>query len=170
MSLYQTKITRDLVEKKIHIHRKFNAPVSLVWRAWSDPELLDQWWAPSPYKAVTKRMNFTNGGQWLYYMLGPEGDKHWCLADYLVIDTEHYYTAKDAFCDENGVIDKTLPGMEWRTTFIAEEECTKVNVEVSFECVEDLEKIIEMGFSEGFTMAHGNLDELLESKLHSENP
>jgi PhnB protein len=167
MSPNQTKITRDLVNKKMVIHRKFNASVSLVWRAWTDPELLDQWWAPSPYKTVTERMNFTNGGQWLYYMLGPEGDKHWCLADYLIIDPEHYYTAKDAFCDENGVIDTSHPRMEWRNTFIAQEEHTLVSIEVSFENVEDLEKIIEMGFREGFTMAHGNLDKLLENKSYS---
>ena len=52
--------------------------------------------------------------------------------------------------------------MEWENTFSASGSGTLVRIELTFETEEDLEKIVEMGFKEGFTAAHGNLDELLE--------
>jgi uncharacterized protein YndB with AHSA1/START domain len=52
-------------EKTIHITREFAASLELVWRAWTTPELLDQWWGPQPWRAETKTMDFRQGGYWL---------------------------------------------------------------------------------------------------------
>lgn len=163
MNLHHTDITKDLANKKLVITRKFDAPVASVWRAWTEPTLLDQWWAPRPYQAKTKSMDFSEGGFWLYCMVGPEGDEHWCRADYLAIANEDYYTAKDAFCDEQGKINEAHPRSLWKNTFIDQAEQTLVQVQVSFDDVADLERIIEMGFKEGFAAAHDNLDELLKT-------
>ena len=54
-----------------------------------------------------------------------------------------------------------MPRMHWENEFSETPNGTKVTVEITFSSEEQLEKIIEMGFKEGFTMAHGNLDELL---------
>ena len=51
--------------------------------------------------------------------------------------------------------------MNWKVAFNKADDGTKVDVEITFSSVEDLEKIIEMGFKEGFAAAHNNLDELL---------
>ena len=77
--------TIDLSNKKLHITRQFKASKDFVWKAWTTAELLDQWWAPRPYQTVTKSLDFKEGGFWLYHMLSPEGDKHWCRLDYLTI-------------------------------------------------------------------------------------
>ncbi len=156
-----TDIQKDVAQKKLEITRAFNAPVQMVWSAWTDPKLLDQWWAPKPYQAKTKSMDFKEGGAWHYCMVGPEGDVHWCRADYLRIDFQNYYTLKDAFCDENGIKNTAHPSMHWKNTFHKVKDSTKVHIEITFAKVEDMEKIIEMGFKEGFTAAHTNLDELL---------
>ncbi|MBK8505917.1 MAG: SRPBCC domain-containing protein [Saprospiraceae bacterium] len=158
----KTEIKKDLANKKLHVIRRFKAPATMVWRAWTEPQLLEQWWAPKPYLAITKSMDFREGGLWLYYMLSPEGEKHWCRLDYLSIVLHDYYTGKDAFCAEDGTPNTIAPSMHWKNKFLSENEETKVVVEITFEKEEDIEKIIEMGFNEGFTMAHGNLDELLE--------
>jgi len=50
--------TVDKTAKTVFITREFNAPLSLVWDAFTKQELLDQWTAPAPYKAKTKYMNF----------------------------------------------------------------------------------------------------------------
>ena len=157
----ETIYTKDLENKRIKVTREFDAPVEKVWRAWTEKELLDQWWAPRPWKAVTQSMNFSNGGTWLYYMEGPDGSKHYCRADYNAIVTNKSYEGLDAFCDEKGNINTEFPRMNWKVAFNKEEDGTKVNVEISFASVEDQEKIIEMGFKEGFAAAHNNLDELL---------
>ncbi len=161
----ETVITRNLNNKQLHVTRSFNAPVNKVWRAWTEPELLDKWWAPRPWRTETKFMDFTPGGYWLYSMVGPEGERHWCRADYGNIDKEKSYSAKDAFCDENGTPAPDFPRMNLLNEFKGDGDATVVNVTITFDTEAELEKIVEMGFKEGFTMAHGNLDELLASEI-----
>ena len=61
----ETLYTKDVANNKMTVVRQFDAPVEQVWRAWTESELLDQWWAPLPWKAKTKKMDFREGGSWL---------------------------------------------------------------------------------------------------------
>ncbi|MGZ8541422.1 MAG: SRPBCC family protein, partial [Chitinophagaceae bacterium] len=142
----------------------FDAPVEQVWKAWTESEWLDQWWAPKPWKANTRSMDFRDGGTWFYYMEGPDGSRHYCRADYETIVPGKSYTGLDAFCDEDGNINTDFPRMHWKAVFSKSANGTKVEVEITFDSDADMEKIIEMGFKEGFSAAHTNLDELLASK------
>lgn len=151
----------DKTKNEVHVVREFDADVTLVWKAWTTPEILEQWWAPKPFVARTKSMNFTPGGMWLYYMEGPQGERHYCKADYLEIVPEKMYRGLDAFCDENGNINEAFPRTEWTVTFEQKGNRTTVNIVARYTKLEDLEQIISLGFKEGFTMALGNLDEVL---------
>jgi uncharacterized glyoxalase superfamily protein PhnB/uncharacterized protein YndB with AHSA1/START domain len=155
----------DREARQIKVNRDFDAPRDLVWRAWTDAEILDQWWAPKPWKAVTKSMDFREGGRWLYCMAGPAGEKHWCLADYRNIQPKKSFSHVDAFCDENGTIKEDHPRMDWVTRFKDHGEATSVDVSISFKDLTDLEKIIEMGFKEGFTAGLENLDHWLSTQF-----
>jgi uncharacterized protein YndB with AHSA1/START domain len=158
----ETIITKLPDQKQLKVTRNFNAPVDLVWKAWTDPELLDKWWAPKPWKTVTKSMDFRPGGRWLYSMNGPAGEQHWSKADFLKIKSHSMYEARDSFCDQEGNENSNIPSMHWNVQFSQTGSGTRVDVLISFPTVEALEKIIEMGFKEGFAAAHNNLDELLE--------
>lgn len=149
--------------KSIMVTKEFDADLDMVWKAWTTADLLDQWWAPRPYQNKTKSLDFREGGRWLYCMISPQNDVHWCYADYQAIDSKHSFSWIDAFCDENGVKNNTLPGTAWNNEFKATGETTTVHITISHERLEDLEAIIAMGFKEGFTMGLGNLDELLAS-------
>lgn len=153
----------EISNKKIKVEREFNASRSKVWSAWTDSQILDQWWAPKPWKARTKSMNFREGGSWLYAMVGPNGEEHWARTEFKSIDKGKYVEAQDAFCDSNGTINKDFPQSIWKINFRESENSTYVKVELTFEKLTDLEKNIEMGFKEGFTMALSNLDEILEA-------
>lgn len=147
--------------KSIHINREFDANVEMVWRAWTSPELLEQWWGPKPWKAETKSMDFREGGHWLYAMVGPEGEKHWSMVNYISINKERSFSAKDGFSDEHGKMNPDMPQNRWENHFSSKNEMTLVTIKLTFDTLEDLEKIIEMGFKEGFTMCLDQLDELL---------
>lgn len=67
----KNEIITDKEKATFQAKREFNANVSLVWRAFTEPELLDQWWAPKPWKCETKSMNFKPNGKWKYEMVGP---------------------------------------------------------------------------------------------------
>ncbi|MEQ9298173.1 MAG: SRPBCC domain-containing protein [Cyclobacteriaceae bacterium] len=161
MNLNQTEITKDLANKRLLITRSFNASLDTVWRAWSEQTLLDQWWAPRPFRAETKRMDFVAGGTWHYCMVGSKGEHHWCRMDFIDVVPKVYFTGRDAFCDEAGNVSTDLPRTHWRTSFQELDGKTNVEVEVAFNNVDEIEKIIEMGFKEGLSAGHRNLDELL---------
>ena len=149
----------------MHLEREFDAPVADVWRAWTEVELLEQWWAPLPYKAVTKTMNFSEGGKWHYYMLGPAGEKHWCVVNYIKIDTLKKYEAEDAFADEDGNTNTDLPCGVWVNKFSTTATGSKVNITLTYPSKEDLQRILEMGMKEGITMTLVQLDGLLKKLL-----
>ncbi|HEX5024480.1 MAG TPA: SRPBCC domain-containing protein [Agriterribacter sp.] len=153
--------TVDKENNKIKVEREFAAPVSKVWAAWTESELLDQWWAPKPWKTNTKTMDFREGGHWLYAMVGPDGAAQWCRADYSAITPLKRYSALDAFCDEQGNVNQSFPRSTWTNQFNEASGATVVTVEIKYDKLADLEKYIEMGFKEGFTAALENLDELI---------
>lgn len=157
------EIIKDQKNRKVHISRKINASPLNVWEAWTKSHLLDQWWAPKPWTAKTSKMEFREGGMWLYAMVGPDGTEVWGRADYKTINPVKSFTATDSFCDSEGKINSEFPSMDWRIDFITEEKGTLLKVELTFSSEEDLNKLVEMGFQEGFTSALSNLDELLQN-------
>ena len=55
------------------LERTLNAPLDLVWKAWTDPALLKQWFAPKPYEISEVEMDLTPGGVFRIRMVGPDG-------------------------------------------------------------------------------------------------
>ncbi|MGY3214376.1 SRPBCC family protein [Mucilaginibacter sp. HD30] len=54
MANYETVVEKDLPNKTLHVVREFKGTVERVWAAWTQAELLDQWWAPRPWKPLAK--------------------------------------------------------------------------------------------------------------------
>lgn len=146
---------------KLTVKRTFQAPVNLVWRAWTEAELLDQWWAPKPWKSVTKHMAFTEGGYRLYAMVGPEGEEHWGRTDFASIEKLKQFSGKDSFCDEAGNINEMAPVANFTNLFTGHTGTTEVVITTTYASEEDLRKVIEMGMKEGLSMAFQNLDQVL---------
>lgn len=164
MAKNQAVFSKDIANKKLNVVRTFDAPLAQVWKAWTTAELLDQWWAPRPYKAETKKMDFREGGMWLYCMVGPTGDRHWCRVDFTTIDASKNFTCSSMFCDEEGNVSPVMPKMHWNNNFSETGGVTTANIDITFDKIEDMETIIKMGFEAGFNMGLGNLDELLGAK------
>jgi uncharacterized protein YndB with AHSA1/START domain len=147
----------------ITVTREFAAERSLVWDAYTKSEILDQWWAPKPWKARTKTMDFREGGSWHYAMVGPEGEEHWALANYETIETEKKFTGLDAFADADGNVNESMPQSKWTVTFTDKGEFTLVEFHIAYDDLAQLEATLKMGFKDGLTMAMEGLDELLPS-------
>lgn len=152
----------DKENKRITVERSFAASLTRVWAAWTQPEILDKWWAPKPWRAETKEMHLADGGRWHYCMVSPEGERHWCLLDFSEVMPLQQFAGWDAFCDENAVINAEMPRSFWQNAFTADgEAATIVRIEIRFSALADLEQLVEMGFQGGFTMGMNNLDEYL---------
>jgi uncharacterized protein YndB with AHSA1/START domain len=151
--------TVDKATKTVSITREFDAELSLVWDAFTKKEILDQWWAPKPYASKTKVMDFKVGGRRFYAMVSPEGQERWVIQKYTSINPKTNFKFFNAFADENE--NPELPGSDWDHTFSEQNGATKVSITIYNESLERMEKQIEMGFKEGFTMTLNYLEELL---------
>lgn len=151
--------TVDKPAKTVFITREFAAELPLVWDAFTKPELLDQWVAPKPWASRTKYMNFEVGGKRFYAMVSPEGHERWAIQEYTSITPKTNFKMYNTFADKDE--NPELPGSDWDYNFSEQNGITKVNIAIFNESLARLEKMIEMGFKEGFTMSIGNLEELL---------
>lgn len=158
----RTVFTEDLEKKTITVKRTFSAPLDKVWSAWTERELLEQWWGPEPYRAVSKSFDFREGGHWHYYMESPDGDRHWCLVEYKEIQPKERFFASDCFCDEDRNPAPQMPGNDWENQFTADGDQTHVLVTLTFVSAEELQRTMEMGFKEGFSMGLEQLENLLK--------
>ncbi|MCF6129997.1 SRPBCC domain-containing protein [Flavobacterium sp. AS60] len=153
--------TVDKATKTVSIDREFAADLSLVWDAFTTQEILDQWWAPKPWASKTKVMNFEVGGRRFYAMVSPEGHEMWSIQKYTSISPKTNFKMLNAFAD--AAENPQLPGSEWDLNFSEQNGKTKVSISIYNESLERMEKMIEMGFKEGFTMTLNSLDELFAS-------
>ena len=64
----------DLQKRTVTIRRTFDAPVELVWKAWTQPEHIAQWWGPKGMAINIVTHEFIEGGQWKYSMPMPDGN------------------------------------------------------------------------------------------------
>jgi len=156
--------TLDKSTKTVFITREFDAELSLVWDAFTKAEILDQWVAPKPWSSKTKYMDFKVGGKRFYAMVSPEGLERWSIQEYKSITPKTNFKMYNAFADKDG--NPELPGSDWDYTFSEQKgldnhPVTKVSIVIYNESLARLEKMIEMGFKEGFTMSMKNLEELL---------
>src|SRR5687767_9354044 len=151
--------TVDKPTKTVFINREFDAPLSLVWDAFTKPEILDQWVAPKPWLSKTKYMDFKVGGRRFYAMVSPEGQERWAIQKYTSISPKTNFKMFNAFADKDE--NPELPGSNWDYTFSEQNGKTTVRITIYNESLARMEKMIEMGFKEGFTMSMTNLENLL---------
>ena len=64
-----------VADRTMLIERVIKAPVSVVWGAWINPEALPQWWGPDGFSCRTKRIDLRTGGEWVFDMIGPDGNQ-----------------------------------------------------------------------------------------------
>jgi uncharacterized protein YndB with AHSA1/START domain len=151
--------TVDKAAKTVFITREFDAELSLVWDAFTKAEILDQWVAPAPWKSKTKYMDFKVGGKRFYAMVSPEGQERWAIQKYTSVSPKTNFKMFNAFADKDE--NPELPGSDWEYSFSEQEGRTTVNITIYNESLARLEKMIEMGFTEGFKKSMVNLENVL---------
>lgn len=154
----------DKENKRVNVKREFDAPLSSVWSAWTEPEILDLWWAPAPFLSKTKIMEFKEGGRRLYAMVGPDGAERWSYFEYSSISPKTNFKHSATFSDAEGNPNSEFGSSYWDITFSEQGTSTIVDIVIKRDSFEELQKIIEMGFKEGFTSAMQGLDKILAEK------
>jgi uncharacterized protein YndB with AHSA1/START domain len=63
----------NTADREISVSRTLNAPIDLVWKVWTDPEHIKNWWGPDGFTNTISQMDVTPGGEWHLVMHGPDG-------------------------------------------------------------------------------------------------
>jgi uncharacterized protein YndB with AHSA1/START domain len=141
-------------DRSIHVERVFNAPRDRVWRAFTEPELVAQWWGRGN-KLVIERMEVERGGHWRYVEHGPDGE-HGFEGRYREV------TPQDRLAmtfEWDG-----MPGHVAIETITFEDlgERTKVVNTTLFHTTDERDGMIQSGMETGMNQSFEALDRLLE--------
>jgi uncharacterized protein YndB with AHSA1/START domain len=96
-----TNSTVNEMERMV-VSRVFDAPRELVWKAWTDPKYVMQWWGPKGFTAPFCQMDFRVGGKFLYCMRAPDGQEFWNGGEYHEIVPYEKIVSSMYFSDAKG--------------------------------------------------------------------
>lgn len=108
-------------DTQIQITREFNAPKDLVWRAWTTPELIKQWWAGQRGTVDSIEVDLRVGGSWRYVMTANGGFEVAFHGEYReIVPTERLVQTEvyEAFPDAYAVDTVTFTERDGRTTVV----------------------------------------------------
>lgn len=151
-----TDIANELV-----LDRLLNAPRDKLFRCWSEPKLLKQWFAPAPYTVPVAELDFRVGGASKIVMRSPEGQDIPCPGTYLEIIPNRKIVLTDAYVGD--WVPSGKPFMTAIVTFEDEGGKTRYIARARHWSKEDYDAHVKMGFHEGWGQVAGQLEALARS-------
>lgn len=155
-------------EREIVITRIFNAPRELVFKVWTDPKHVAQWWGPKGFTTKVTELDLRPGGRWRYVMIGPDGKEYPAKGVFSeVVPLERIVTSDEFDQGFEKVINAELPqGIVMTAIFEDLAGKTKLTLQIIHESAEDRRKHEEMGVIAGWTSSFDCLDEHLAQVEH----
>jgi uncharacterized protein YndB with AHSA1/START domain len=141
------------------LNRVFDAPPALVWKAWTEPHHVMQWWAPKPFLTVECDIDLRVGGVHRTLMQSPDGQKYPNVGVFLEIVPQKKLVFTDAYSDAWTPSPK--PFMTAIMTFEAQGRKTKYTARALHWTQTDREEHEKMGFHEGWGTAADQLAAVL---------
>jgi uncharacterized protein YndB with AHSA1/START domain len=159
-----TESNQKTGDQELVITRIFDAPRNLVWKIWTEPEHVMEWWGPKGFTAPIIKTDFRVGGKSLLRMRSPEGEDYWSTGVYREIVEQEKIVTTDSFSDAQGnVVPASHYGMsgdwplELLVTVTFEEDNGKTKLTLRHEGFPDVENrdLAKAGWNE-------SLDKLAE--------
>ncbi len=146
-------------DRTLTIKRTFNAPVHLVWEAWTQPEHVAKWWGPGGMEVKVVEHNFQVGGKWKYTMSMPDGNEFITEGTYSIIkELEEIFSSAD--------FKPMTEGVDIQALFAADGEKTNF----TFNCIHPTEEYCKqqekMGFYNGWASVFDRLNEFVEKEVN----
>ena len=156
-----TSVDTDYDSLTITLIADFDNPIDQVWELWSDPRNLERWWGPPGYPATVEKHGLTPGGEVTYFMTGPEGDQHRGMWRVTSVDPPRSLRFTDAFADSDGAPLEDSPVTEISMRLLEHGGGTRMEMRMTFETREDMQRIVDLGTVEGVKQAVSQMDVLL---------
>lgn len=172
----ETAASATTVSEEFVITRVLNAPRELVWKAYTEPERLAQWWGPKGFTCVSTKVDLRPGGTFHYCLRSPGGQEMWGKWTYREVVAPERMTTIVSFSDEKGnatrhPMSPTWP-LEMLSTMTLTEQGDKTTITVtaapynSSETERETFEAGQEGLNQGFG---GTLDQLVEYLANAQN-
>ena len=157
----RTKILAEPGKPEVIITRAFDTPRRLVFKVYTDPNLIPQWWGPRRFTAAIDKMEMKAGGLWRFVQRSTAGN------EYAFHGVIHEITSPERVVSTFEF--EGMPGHVSLETLTLEESGgkTKLTIRIVFQTVEDRDAMIKSGMEEGVFETMDRFAELLE-KLTTE--
>ena len=156
-----TSVDKDLDQLTLTIIADFAEPRSRLWEAYTDPRQIERFWGPPSYPSTFLRHDAARGGRSVYLMAGPEGDVHYGCWDWTSVNAPESFEVADSFANEKGEPNTELPTIRMVFAFEETERGSRLTTTSSFDSLEQLEQLLEMGMLEGTREAMAQIDTVL---------
>ncbi|MGH8015951.1 MAG: SRPBCC family protein, partial [Candidatus Zixiibacteriota bacterium] len=134
MAARKNSRAENLPDREIVSTRLFDSPRELVWKAWTDPKHLAEWWGPRGFTNTFEKFDFKTGGTWRFSMHGANGkDFH----------NESVFT--EIVKNKKIVFDHIKPIHKFQVTatFVEQKDKTNVTFTMLFESAEECAAVIK---------------------------
>lgn len=147
----------DFLRRTVTIERLLNAPIELVWEAWTVPEHIVQWWNPRGSDTKIEKHEFVEGGEWKYTMMMPNGRPFIAEGRYIEIV---YHERICSMADFKPM----TQGVEIQSIFSAQGDKTQFTFHVVHPTEEYKVQQERMGIQNGWGSVFNRLEEFLTEK------
>lgn len=103
----------ETLQRELVISRVLDAPRELVWKAFTDPAHMRQWWGPKGFKVIASIMDLRPGGTYHYGLQGADGNAMWGKLNYREIVAPERLVAVMHFSDEAGGVTRHPLSASW---------------------------------------------------------
>ncbi len=144
-------------DRQIVVTRVFDAPQELVWKAYTDPAAIPQWWGPRSHTTTVDKMDVRPGGAWRYVSHDADGNEYGFRGEYREVVPLQRLVATFEF--------EPMPGhvsVETLTLVEHEGKTALTNTSV-FDSVEDRDGMLQSGMEQGLRETYDRLAEYLET-------
>lgn len=151
----RTNFTVEPGKQEVTYTREFNAPRELVFRAFTEPDLIAQWWGPRRYTTVIDKLEMRPGGMWRFVQRDQDGNEygfhgvcHDVIAPERIVQTFEF---------------EGVPGHVILETLTLEDfgGKTRVRGQSVYQSLEDRDGMVAAGMESGLTEGLDRLEELL---------
>jgi uncharacterized protein YndB with AHSA1/START domain len=154
----KSDVTSQESEREIVISRVFDAPRELVWKAWTDPKHVVNWWGPRGFTTTIHEMDVRPGGTWRHTMHGPDGSDYPNESTFIEIVEPERIVYQHGGRKEGG----SSVSFQSTWTFEKQGEKTKLTLRHVFDSAEERDRVAnEFGAIEGGKQTLARLEEHL---------
>jgi len=144
----------DLAKRTLSLRKTFDAPIDLVWEAWTQPEHIARWWGPKGMSITVVEHNFKVGGKWKYSMPMPDGSE-------FISEGQYSEIVKFKKIVTSANFRPMTEGVEIRALFEKNGEKTNFTFSVVHPTEEYCKQQEQMGFYNGWGSAFTRLEGFL---------